>query len=820
MRQWVWTIWLSAAWAAASAHGQVTVAGKVVDENGVAVSGARVEVRASEQAEPATASSDTAGNFDMTLAGEGEYRIRAERQGYFLFRGAARFEPGRNELSITLNHLQEFAESIDVTYSPPAINLQDPTERKELDNVEILTVPYPAPHDLRNALPLMHGVVQDVTGRLHVNGGATDQTNVTLDGFNISDPVTGRFETRINIESVRTLDLESSRFSADRARASAGSLDIRTKMGDDRWRFGGTNFVPGVSMEGGLHINKWTPRVEFSGPLARGRAWFHNGFDTFYDLDTVPELPEGQNRRRSVSGSNITRLQVNLTPGNILTGSFLVNIADSKRSGLTFLDPVETTTSHRQDLYMASLKDQIYFGGGALLEVGFAATRGLLRQVPRGNEIFEISPYGRRGNYFVYLERHTGRQQWMANAFLPGFQRWGEHQIKMGVDFQLSSFEQAVNRHDYRVLRTDYSVARYVTFAGNRFQERRNFEGAHYILDRWTPREGLLVEAGVRADWDQVVREVVWSPRLSLAWAPRGLRDTKIAMGFGLFHDALTLGTITRHQDQASYATFFGPSGLVSRGPVETAFLVNEAQLQVPAYRTFSLGIERKLPWDLYGKAAYTRRRGRRGFAFVNEGDWLEGGYYDLRNTRRDRYDAVELSVRRTFARQYEWSAGYTRSSARTNAAVDYSLENPIFARQGPGPFSWDAPHRLLSWGWAPIPQRLLPERLRFVTRETTVAFLAEYRTGFPFSVVNEEGFLVEPPNSRRFPRYFNINLHFERKFRAMHYLWAWRFGFNNITNNGNPNVVNNVIDAPGFLAFGRGQQRAFSVRLRLLGKR
>jgi hypothetical protein len=204
----------------------------------------------------------------------------------------------------------------------------------------------------------------------------------------------------------------------------------------------------------------------------------------------------------------------------------------------------------------------------------------------------------------------------------------------------------------------------------------------------------------------------------------------------------------------------------------------------------------------------------------VNEGDWLEGGYYDLRNTRRDRYDAVELSVRRTFARQYEWSAGYTRSSARTNAAVDYSLENPIFARQGPGPFPWDAPHRLLSWGWAPIPQRLLPERLRFVTRETTVAFLAEYRTGFPFSVVNEEGFLVEPPNSRRFPRYFNINLHFERKFRAMHYLWAWRFGFNNITNNGNPNVVNNVIDAPGFLAFGRGQQRAFSVRLRLLGKR
>ena len=38
-------------------------------------------------------------------------------------------------------------------------------------------------------------------------------------------------------------------------------------------------------------------------------------------------------------------------------------------------------------------------------------------------------------------------------------------------------------------------------------------------------------------------------------------------------------------------------------------------------------------------------------------------------------------------------------------------------------------------------------------------------------------------PNSRRYPDYFNINLHLERQFRALHYLWAWRFGFNNLTN-------------------------------------
>jgi len=193
---------------------------------------------------------------------------------------------------------------------------------------------------------------------------------------------------------------------------------------------------------------------------------------------------------------------------------------------------------------------------------------------------------------------------------------------------------------------------------------------------------------------------------------------------------------------------------------------------------------------------------------------------YELANSRRERYDAAEFSVRRTFAGRFEWFAGYTRSSARSNAAVEYSLENPIFALQSKGPFSWDTPNRFHTWGWAPLPVRILPESLRFITRNTTAACLLEYRTGFPFGAVTEDGNLAGRPNSLRLPDYFNINLHLERQFRALHYLWAWRFGFNNLTNNGNPNAVNNVAGTPQFLTYGRGQRRAFSVRLRFLGRK
>ncbi len=151
---------------------------------------------------------------------------------------------------------------------------------------------------------------------------------------------------------------------------------------------------------------------------------------------------------------------------------------------------------------------------------------------------------------------------------------------------------------------------------------------------------------------------------------------------------------------------------------------------------------------------------------------------------------------------------------------IDYSLENPIFAAQAPGPFAWDTPNRVHMWGWAPLPKRVLPRALRFLFTETTAAYLVEYRTGFPFSVVDEEGFLVGRPADRRFPDYFNINLHLERRFRFMHYLWAWRFGYNNLTANLNANVVNNIQGSPRFLSYGHGQARAFSVRLRLLGRK
>jgi hypothetical protein len=810
--------------ACACLQAQVTVAGRVVDETGAGIEGARLEFRPADGGGMAPAFSDPAGNFRLTLPAAGDYTIRAERQGFYLYQGRQAFDPGPSQLTVTLNHVQEFSEKIDVTASPLPIDPQQTSDHKELVNAEIQAIPFPASQDYRNSLALMNGVVLDNSGIPHFNGGSPNQTNYTLDGFNISDPVTGTLEARLNVDTIQSTDLESSRFSAESGRGAAGVLDLKTKMGDDRWRFGGTNFFPSFSTDGGIHINQFTPRIEFSGPLARGRAWFHNGLDVFYHDDTIHGLPRGQNRVRGTDISNLSRFQVNLTSANILTAGFLYNLSDNNHTGLSVLNPIPTTLSHRQTLYMSTIRDQHYFGHGALLEAAFADSRTLRRDLPQGTEIYQITPLGDLGNYYVSRDRHSYRQQWMANLYLATMHFHGVHQWKFGVDFERESFHQQSVRHDYEVLDANNFVERYVTFAGNPFEKRKNFDGAQYVQDHWNLRDGLSLEAGLRTEWNEIVRDVEVAPRLGVAWAPRFLTDTKFSAGWGVYYDAISLSTVAPQQDQVSWSTFYLPDG-TTLGPVETSFQVYDKFLKVPYYHTATASVERKLPHQYYLKAGYTRRDGNRGFTFtptspVTADTFYDGVTYLLGNTRRERYGAADISLRHTFAGKYEWFAGYTRSSARSNDAVDYSLENPIFGPQGPGPFPWDTPNRFHMWGWAPLPNRILPKALRFITHNTSVGYLLEYRTGFPFSVVNEQSFMVGAPNSMRFPDYFNINFTLERRFAAIHYLWAWRFGFNNITDNPNPNVVNNVMGTPQYLTYTRGQVRAFNMRLRFLGHR
>src|SRR5215469_14991171 len=170
-------------------------------------------------------------------------------------------------------------------------------------------------------MKLMPGVIQDANGGLHFAGSSENQVLYTLDGFNVGDPVTGNFATRLNTDMVRSLEYSSGRYSPEFGKGTAGVLAINTEMGDDKLRYEATNFVPGVDSKTGLHLGTWTPRFGIFGPIVKGRAWFSESLDAESSTTVVPDLPPGEQRTTSLRVGDLLRTQVNLTPGNVLFGS-------------------------------------------------------------------------------------------------------------------------------------------------------------------------------------------------------------------------------------------------------------------------------------------------------------------------------------------------------------------------------------------------------------------------------------------------------------------------------------------------------------------
>lgn len=782
--------------------------GRVVDENNTPVPNVRISVRGERSVSTLlTTTSDARGAFAFEVAA-GSYLLTAECQGFFAIRDKTLEVSTAGELvEIVLPRLQQTSESINVSGNVSAVDSQDTTSERHITGRQLIDVPYPATRDFRNALRIMPGVLRHPSGRLSFDGGMENQVFYTLNGFNISDPITGRFTTRMPVESVRSVDYASGRYSPEFGKGSAGALAIQTTNGGDKFRYSATNFVPGIETQKGLHIGTWSPRLNFSGPIRRGKAWFSDSVDTEYSVAVVPDLPKGQDRTARWRGSNMLHTQINLTPSQILSVDVLAGLEYAPRTGLSALDPVSTSVNRNGRQYFGSVKDQMYFGRGVVLDAGYAHTETSLREQPVGWRPYVITPNGRSGNYFVHMRQRSRRDQFLVNLFAPSFQAAGAHQLKTGIDLDVVHYSQAAFRTAYENYDRAGRLISRTTFGGPGSATLRNFQASSYVVDVWRVRSGLTFEYGVRQDWDELVRRVIFSPRVAISYAPFGSGNTKVAAGYAVIHDATTISMFVRALDQYSITTTFQPSGELLHEPTISRFDA-DGRHYAPRYRNLSAGIEHRLGPRLRFSASALRRRGSRGltYAAATGASGLES-IYELTNLRRDIYDSASFTLHQTFGADYGWMVNYIRSRALSNAVLDLSIDQPLqVVNNNFGRLSLDAPHRLLSWGYLPTWRK-----------NWAWAYLLDARSGFPFSVVRDNGEVVGPVNSRRFPVNFALNLHAERKFRLGRYRFAIRAGLNNVTNAWNASGVNNVIDSPSFLRYNGREGRHGVFRLRWL---
>jgi hypothetical protein len=784
----------------------------VADENNTAIAAARVTFSAGTVAISTT--TDPTGAFDIRLPA-GDYSVAADSDGFFPLRErAVQLAEGPQELNLVLNHVREVFHSVKVEGTVSPVDLDQNSSRQSLSGLNVSNIPYSSSHDIRNAMKLMPGVIQDKFGGLHFSGSAENQVLYTLDGFNVGDPFAGGFATRLDVDMVRSMEYASGRYSPEFGKGSAGVLAIHTEMGDDTLRYTATNFVPGIDMRSGLHIGTYTPRFGIFGPIVKGRAWFSESVDGEYNVTIVPDLPKDQQRATSLRGGNLLRTQINLTPSNILFASFLVNAWSAPQTGLGALDPPSTTLGQRTRTWFYSVKDQIYFAHGVLLELGFGEDRVFARRIPQGHDDYEILPFGHRGNAFTDLTQESRRDQFLTNLFLPSFHLGGRHQLKTGLDLDRLHFTQLARRTGFELFGLDGSLLQRTTFGGSGLLHRPSLEMSSYLLDSWRIRENLTAELGIRQDWDELVRRTVVSPRLALAWSPFAAQRTKISGGYAVTYDDADIAIFTQPLDQYAIMTSYLPEGSVLRGPVKTFYTLGNSRLELPRYRNWTLQFDQQLPDGIHLSANYLRRHGDHGFTYADRFTPAEppppgiDAILELTNLRRDNYDAAQISVRQPLGTQYEWMASYTRSSAQSNSVLPLSVDQTVTISNNVGPVSWDAPNRALGWFYLPTPWE-----------RWALAGMVEARSGFPFSVQTDRGDIVGAVNSHRYPMYFNFNLHLEYKFGFHGARFALRGGFNNITNHKNYTAVINTVGAPGYLTYFGSDGRHFVVRFRWLGR-
>lgn len=800
---------------------QATFRGQVVDTNRKPLPGVRVTL-SSEAGRSHYAFSTPQGDFNFPPLEPGSYRMLAEKDGYYPLRSIEQLGGSGEEVTLTMEAARELNESVEVTAPPVALDMDTTSAKRVLTDQEIVNVPYPNTNDFRAALRTIPGVVRDARGGLHVNGAAEDQVLFTLNGFNLNDPLTGRFDSRVSVESVQSVEITSGNLPAEFGKGSGGTLAIRSHSGDDKLRYSATNFFPGFENRKGWTIGDWTPRAGVSGPIRRGRAWWSNSADVQYNKTVVRELPKGDDRYSGLRLGNLLTGQVNITPSHILHAGLLINHWNAGRTGLTAIDPRETTIDRRSRQWFFHIKDQIYLGKRTLIEAGYAANRTFAREIPQGYGLLQFTPDGKRGHHYIDGTRTAARDQFLVSAFLPSFELAGSHQLKTGVDLNHVSYWQDMRRTGFEFYSSSGLLMRQTVFGGSGLARRTNQEAAMFVQDSWRVRPGLLLEAGVRGDWDRLVGQWSPSPRFGVAWSPPNWSDTKLYGGVARVTDATNLRIFTRPLDQHYLTRYFRPDGSAARGPALSIFQIGNP-LDRPGFTNWTLGAAHRFAQGVTVRADLMRRRGSRGFTYrslVRPGidpvpEWAVAldaksldAVYDLFNERADAFDSISVTVRHAIRRQYEWLASYTRSRAVSNAVVDVSTEEPLAVTNNFGPLPWDSPHRFMGWGYLPLPW----------LKNWAVAYLVDARTGFPYSVQNDQGSVVGGVNAQRFPVFFEMNLHFERRFVFRQHRWAFRFGSNNLTDRINPDTVNPFSRA-GAVQFYGGNRRAFNFRIRWLGR-
>ena len=786
------------------------IEGTVSTEDGtVKLPGAVIVVRSSSGQQVAQQMSDGDGRFSIADLEPARYIVSVTMDGFQASESSIVVTAGAAAaLTIDLR-IAPIQERVEVTAQSPVSATGSLATTATVTNAETQLL---APGEgFQSAVRLTPGVIQLGNGD-SIDGGRPNQASVQLGAATLIDPATNLSHVALPSDGIDSVSVLPNPYEAEFGRFSSGLVVIQTRRAADRWKVHFYDLEPALRLKRFTllqvtGVTAWKPSVEFGGPIVKGRVFIEQTAQYHYQTTDIPSRPETE-LRRTEWVSAFTRIDANLTPRHsvVFSGGFEPSTVTLATLG-TFTPP-EGTADTSDQVGHSMITERALLSHDAVVETTVQFHGYHTSAHGQGPLPMQLLPETTLGNFFNIQHRDTSSFQWIETV--SGSQRapGGLHLFKVGFDLLRTGYEGTSLSHPVLIERSSGTLARRLDFDGPTVQSVHGTDVAVFAQDRIQPNSRAYIEFGARVDHDGVTDHAGLAPRIGAAIVLNNSATAVLRGGYGVFYERTPSIAGAFEQFESPTDTRFDPDGSPVTVPVvyrhETA-----GDLEPARSTAWDVAYDNRLNPFVALHLGLLDRQGSHE-PIVDPLRHEDAAALVLGSSGRSSYRQEEVSVQLTRGSGVEFNTSYVHSSAREdlNALIDFFdvVLQPVVGSNEYAPAAADVPNRLFVRG-----------RVTSTDRWLLVGTL-DWRSGLPYSRVDEMLEFVGARNQERFPTYVRFDAGFDRHlaFGKIHPWLGLRVA--NALNSFLPADVQANISSPAFGSFYNSVYREYRIHV-MFGK-
>lgn len=751
------------------------------------------------------------GEFIFTNLPAGNYILLVESAGLASVTREIKLDKGV-VLTVDIDMAVTVGETVDVRIEEGLLSTSETSVSNVIRSETLKTEPF-RDDNFQNSIALTPGVVRDGKNNNYLKGTRPGQSGYKVNGADVTDPVTGGVAFEIPLEAAATVEVQESPYSAEFGQFTGGVTNLQTKGGGEKFKFSAARLFPTFRGIASTKVDSFRPRVTVSGPVVKDKFYFLQSFEYRFRRDRVPSLPKDFNRITTESFNAFTQFDWNINKSNILKFNVAMFPSKIRNLNLDTFNPAETSPNYKQRGMLFSLSEQSVFKDASFLSSEFSYKTFDVDVFAKSSLPFEITPEVNRGGYFADTRRQTSRWQLRETYYFRPLKAFGDHSVKAGFDIFSTNVRGNLNYSPIFIRRLDETLAQRINFQnGLPFAQNFNETGL-FVQDRWTLNPKITLDYGLRFDRNAITKGNNISPRFSVLYSPFKEGRTVVRGGIGIFYDrASPIGGIYENEineESESYLPGFQqiPTRIVTNYAPDGTTIIGvpvfynpqiSGNLRTPRSIRWSLQLDQGITKELTVRFGFLRRTLKNDLIFEPSAAVGNTATISLNSNGRSDYNEFQFVTNYNKPGFGQWNASYvfSRSRGDLNTVDKIYSDTPNFTLR-PNQYSrlsFDSPHRFLVYG-----------QLDF-KHDIRIAPLIEYRTGFPYSAVDERlNFIGERNMAGRFPDYLSLDLQITKGVKLPFFdNKKVRVGIAlfNLTNHFNPRDVQTNLTSPNYGRF------------------